>query len=351
MMDVPQVKGALPLLGHAIDLLRTPFSFFLEARSVGDVVEIRLGSQKVFVLNAPHWIRQVLVVDKDRFDEGSVFEKAWAPFGDVEALGRAATARTDEWLPGQRLAVDEEMRDIALTAISLPERGAAHVAEWRRAMPLVLKQITRQTFSPFAWLAGKKMRSVLPEAVVRMLASTEVRASTMSWALHHVGQDPEVEQRLHEEVDSVLAGREATVDDVPRLPYVRRILREAMRMHPLALVVRRARAEVVLGGHRYPEGTRFFISPHALHRDPRCFEDPQRFDPDRWRPERAACIKRECYLPCIDMGNVHAMADMAIVLAAIARRWRLVPAGDHTVRETLNGVTQVDALPMIADAR
>ncbi|WP_394840596.1 cytochrome P450 [Pendulispora brunnea] len=350
MMDVPQIKGGLPLLGHSIDLLRAPFAFFLEARAAGDVVEIRLGSQRVFVLNAPHLIRQVLVTDKERFDEGSVFENAWGRFGSTENLGRVTATRVGDWLPGQLVAVDEEMRDITLTAMS-PEWEKDRLPEWRDAMPLVLKQITRQTFSPFAWLAGKKMRSILPEEVVRLIASTEVRASTLSWALHHIGQHPLIEKRLHEEVDGVLPGRDATVEDVPRLPYLRRVLCEAMRMHPLALVVRRARSDVVLGGHRYPEGTRFFISPHALHRDPRCFVAPQRFDPDRWRPERAAAIKRECYIPSVDPGDAWALADMAIVLATVARRWRLVPAADHTVRETLNGVTQVDALPMIADAR
>ncbi|MFD1052307.1 cytochrome P450, partial [Kibdelosporangium lantanae] len=121
---------------------------------------------------------------------------------------------------------------------------------------------------------------VRDEVVTLLTGGIETTGLALSWFFHEVAAHPEVEQRWHEELDSVLAGRGATHDDVPKLPYTNRIAREVLRRYPIWLLMRRTNTDVVLGGIPVPKGTEITISPHAMHHDPRFFPDPDRFDVD-----------------------------------------------------------------------
>jgi len=176
------------------------------------------------------------------------------------------------------------------------------------------------------------------DQVLTFLSGSETGTSTLSWAFHVLGQRPDVERRLHAEVDEVLAGQAARYEDIPRLAYTTRFLTEALRLYsPGWLISRRTVTDTELGGHRLPGGTTILISFYAMHRDPTLFAEPDRFDPDRWLPERAASLPRFAMMPfgagqrkCI--ADSFGMAADTLALATIARRWRLRPLpGDRTL--------------------
>jgi len=176
-------------------------------------------------------------------------------------------------------------------------------------------------------------QQVRDEAMTIFLAGHETTANALTWTWYLVSEHPEASQRLHQEVDRVLQGRLPSVEDIPRLPYVERVVTEAMRLYPPAwLIGRRAIAEYAFGPYLAPPRAILIMSPFIVHRDARYFRDPERFDPDRWTPERKASLPPFAYFPfgggprrCI--GESFAWMELILIVATIAQRWdlRLVP--------------------------
>ncbi|MGP3978858.1 cytochrome P450 [Streptomyces sp. 8N114] len=199
-------------------------------------------------------------------------------------------------------------------------------------------------------------REVRDELVAILFAGTETTASTLAWAFHELAAHPEVEDRLLDEFRSVVGDRPVTSQDVPKLEYTDRVVREVSRLHAVPLLMRRVATPVQLGGTDLPVGTEIAFSLYALHRDPRLYESPERFDPDRWLPERSQDRPRESYIPfgsgnrkCI--GDGFAWMEIVIALATVLSRWRLEPVPGHSVREVASAVAHPDRLPMRAVPR
>ena len=173
------------------------------------------------------------------------------------------------------------------------------------------------------------------EAMTILLAGHETTANGLAWAWYLLAQHPDVQARLHAEVDEVLGGRPPGADDVARLAYTRMVLSEAMRCYPPAwIVVRRAVEECPLGDLVLPEGALVMMSPWVTHHDPKHYPDPFRFDPERWTPEAAAGRPRFAYYPFgggsrVCIGEHFAWMESILVLAALASRWQfeLAPGG------------------------
>jgi cytochrome P450 len=182
------------------------------------------------------------------------------------------------------------------------------------------------------------------EAMTIFLAGHETTAVALTWTWMLLARHPEVERRLHGELDEELDGRAPAVADLPRLEYTRRVLKESMRLYPPAwLIGRRALADVELGGYVVPAGSVVLLSPWVTHRDSRFFEEPLRFDPERWTTQAEAARPPFSYFPfgggvrrCI--GEPFALMEARLLLAAIARRWRLRLAPGMRV-ETLPRIT------------
>ncbi|WP_432923368.1 cytochrome P450 [Microbispora sp. CA-135349] len=180
---------------------------------------------------------------------------------------------------------------------------------------------------------GLSDAEVYDQVMTLLIGGTETTGNTMAWVLHLLARHPEIEERLHAEVDEVLGGRPPSFDDLPRLDFTWRVLNETLRMYPPAwLLTRVTTEETELAGRRLSAGTTVMYSPYALGRNPAVFEDPDRFDPDRWLPERAGHVPRGAMVPfsagsrkCI--GDGFGKAETTLTLAAIASRWRLRPAG------------------------
>ena len=175
------------------------------------------------------------------------------------------------------------------------------------------------------------------EAMTLLLAGHETTANAFAWTWYLLSQHPEVEARLHAEVDAVLGGRAPDVEDVPRLPYTRQVFAESMRCYPPAwIIARHAVEECPLGAFTLPQGALVLMSQWVTHHDPRYYPDPSRFDPERWTPEAAAGRPRFAYYPfgggsrlCI--GEQFAWMEGVLVIAALASRWRFRLAPGHRV--------------------
>ncbi|MFF4871651.1 cytochrome P450 [Streptomyces sp. NPDC003444] len=165
------------------------------------------------------------------------------------------------------------------------------------------------------------------QVLVFLLAGHETTATSLGFALHLLGLHPEARKRAREEVDGVLAGRTPGAADLDALPYVTRVLKEAMRLFPAAPVVgRRAVAATEIGGVAIPAGADVVVAPWVTHRHPDYWEDPERFDPDRFTPEAEAARPRYAWFPfgggpraCI--GQHFSMLESVIALAMILQRY------------------------------
>jgi cytochrome P450 len=178
---------------------------------------------------------------------------------------------------------------------------------------------------------GMTDRQLHDEIMTLFLAGHETTANVLSWTWYLLGQNPQVEEKLTEELSRVLSGRVPTPADLPRLAYTDTVLREAMRLYPPVWVIgRRALAPFRLGEYELPADTNVLISQLIMHKDARYFADPQRFDPDRWSANnpQAASLPRFAYFPfgggprvCIGAG--FAMMEALLLLATIAQQFRI----------------------------
>jgi cytochrome P450 len=184
---------------------------------------------------------------------------------------------------------------------------------------------------------GMTDRQIRDEAMTIFLAGHETTANALTWTWYLLSQSPEVERRLHEEIDRVLDGRLPSVADVERLPYTARVITESMRLYPPAwLVGRRAVNEYSIGPYYVPPRSIIVMSQWIVHRDPRYYVAPERFDPDRWTSEFKAALPRFAYFPfgggprqCI--GESFAWMELVLLVATLAQQWRFELVPGHQV--------------------
>jgi cytochrome P450 len=185
--------------------------------------------------------------------------------------------------------------------------------------------------------APMSRRQLKDEVMTLFLAGHETTATALSWTWYLLGKHPDVEQELHATLDRVLAGRLPMVDDLHALGYVERVVTEAMRLLPPVWAIGRQAIEPVqVGGYDLSKGTLVSMSQWVMHRDPRWFDQPDRFWPDRWLDSQSRKPPRFAYLPfgggprqCI--GNSFALLEATLLLATLARRYRLELVPDHPI--------------------
>ncbi|GGU66417.1 cytochrome P450 [Lentzea flava] len=305
----------------------------------------------------------------------------------ASTMARAAASLAARWQPGEIRVIENDMQELAVTivgeALFSTEMGHRAVEEVRRSIFTVIQQGMIRALSPSfveklpipgnrefdaaiarmkavvlqvieSWradgtdhgdvlsmllLAGMTDQQTYDEVLTLLTAGIETTAIALAWALYEVGRNPEIEHRLHAEVDAVLGGRPVTFADVASLTYTEQVVQETLRRYPIWFVMRRTLTDVQLGDVHLPAGAEVIVSPHALHHDERYFPEPRRFDPGRWTPEFAASLPRGAFIPfgggnrqCL--GNTFAHTEIVITLATIATRWRLVPTRPARVKFT-----------------
>ena len=181
-------------------------------------------------------------------------------------------------------------------------------------------------------LPGVDDDQVHDEIMTMLVAGVETVATTVCWTFHLLNKHPDSVVRVHNELERVLGGRPLEANDIPELVQLRRVVREALRLFPpVWLVRRRAAARLHMGGQDIPVGASVYFSPYSLHRDPRWFQEPERFRPDRWHPEVERTLPRGAYLPfgagvhrCV--GEAFAMTEVMTILATVLQGWEITSA-------------------------
>jgi cytochrome P450 len=398
------------LSGHLPEMRRDLLDFYLRsARDYGDCVSLRFGLRRVFFINHPTLIEQVLhsrhftkhyALRMNRLllgnglltSEGDfwlrqrrliqpVFQRerllSYAP--DMTAYTKR---QIDCWRDGDVRDLHAEMRQLTLAIAaktlfgadvagqseevgralkdamgtfgqrffriiripeSLPTPGNLRIRQAIRRLDDILYGLINQRRvqgqqkdllsillharheSDGTGMTDKQLRD---EAMTLFLAGHETTALALAWCWYLLAQHAEIVDKLQTELHQVLDGRLPTVADLPNLRYTEMIVQEVMRLYPPAYAIgRQAIQACTIGGYRVPSGSTILMSQWVIHRDPRFYDDPERFYPERWADGLAKRLPRYAYFPFgggtrICIGNTFALLELPLVLACIAQRYR-----------------------------
>ena len=205
---------------------------------------------------------------------------------------------------------------------------------------------------------GMTDRQIRDEVMTLFLAGHETTAVALTWTWYLLAQHPEATDRLNEELHSVLGGRLPDTEDVGRLPYTRMVLSESMRLYPPAYLTDRMTTKSWrVGDFEIPAGKYVFLCPYTMHRHPEYFPQPERFDPDRWTPEKIAERPKFSYFPFgggarVCIGEQFAWMEMVLVIATIAQKWKPTLANDRPVEtQALITLRPKDGVRMVLHRR
>jgi cytochrome P450 len=175
------------------------------------------------------------------------------------------------------------------------------------------------------------------EVMTLMLAGHETTANALTWTWYLLSQNPSAEDRLHEELEVVLAGRSPSIDDISSLPYTSMVVQEAIRLYPPAWIIgRKVVSDDEIGGYHIPAGSTVEMSPYLMHRHTSFWKHPKRFDPERFTPEASEKRPAFSYFPfgggprlCI--GRDFALLEARLILAGVASKYRLALSPGHPI--------------------
>jgi cytochrome P450 len=399
---------------------RDPLAFLPTlAREYGDIVTMRFYKFRVYYVNHPDYIEEVLVNQARKFIKGRILRANKGLFGNglltsegdfwlrqrrlaqpafhrarIAAYAETMVQFTERMLEGWRdretLDVHAEMMRLTLQIVAKTLFDAdvdADAREVGRALEAIMEHnsdFRRLILTP-SWLPtlrniraalatrrlnkiiyriigqrrsagrdagdllsmllqaqdedGSRMtdRQLRDEVITLFLAGHETTALTLSWTWWLLAQHPEAEEKLHAELDAVLGGRTPTLEDLPKLRYLDHIIAESMRLYPPAWGMARLTIEDAhIGGYTIRKGCGVSLSQWVVHRDPRWYESPDEFRPERWEGDLLKRLPRFAYFPfgggprqCI--GNTFAIMETALILATIAQKFRLRLVPGHTV--------------------
>lgn len=181
---------------------------------------------------------------------------------------------------------------------------------------------------------GLTAQQLRDEVLTIFIAGFETVASAMSFALDLLAHHPDVQDKIHAELDQTLGGRAISVADVRELTYLNMVFQEVMRLYPPVWTVSRAPLEDdEIGGYRVPAGATIQIAPYLVHRDPRWWDKPDQFWPEHFTKEREETRPRYAYMPFgggprVCLGRNFAMMEGPIVIGTLLQRFRLSPGTD-----------------------
>ncbi len=395
-------------------LRRDRIEFLTGQAALGDVTTFRMGPARVYFINHPDLVRDVLVVNAHKFIKGRALQRARTLLGDglltseneahlrqrrmiqpafhrlriaeyARAMTEYADKMADSWRDGDVRDIDQEMMRLTLQIVAktlfdanvesdaddvgrslttivemfnllllpfsevlekLPFPQSIRLRRARKTLDKIIYKIIderrltsedRGDLLSMLLLAqdeddGTAMsdKQIRDEVMTLFLAGHETTANAMTWTWYLLSQNPEKEAKLHEEIDRVLAGRVPAIDDVPNLKYTEHVIAESMRLYPPAWAVGRYAVEDhQLDGYSIPAGSTVLASQYILQRDPRFWDRPDEFLPERFETQSVKeAGQKNIYFPfgggvrrCI--GESFAWAEGILLLATLARKWKL----------------------------
>lgn len=233
------------------------------------------------------------------------------------------------------LPMPARLRSFVSPATQSPERAALR----EQLLGLIQERLVCGYAGPqdFLWRIahGVDRQTGLPLPLAEMrdeassqLAAGEASVRALTWIWYLLALHPDVEAKLHAELDIVLGEDVLQPDHLKQLVYTRRVLDEVIRLYPpIPVIVRQAQRADVIGGLRVPRRAIVIVSPYVVHRHRRLWSDPDVFDPDRFQEDKSMGRPRFAYIPFsagpgVCTGSSFAMMQMMIVVAILARRYR-----------------------------
>lgn len=196
------------------------------------------------------------------------------------------------------------------------------------------------------------------EVMTMLLTSHETVAVALTSTLYLLAEHPDEYAKLEREVDEVLGGRAPTMADIEDLSYTKMVLQESLRLYPSVYATpRTSRGPDRISGYDIDGDAIVTLSPYLTHRHPDYWPEPERFDPQRFAPDRSAIGPDQAYIPfgrgprtCI--GGHFAMTEATLIVAMVAQRYRLRPVPGHPLDlEPLITLHPRDGLPMTVHER
>jgi cytochrome P450 len=206
----------------------------------------------------------------------------------------------------------------------------AKKAQGAQSTDLLAKLIDAQDDETGKGMSDQQLRD---EVMTLFLAGHETTSTWMTWAFYLLSQHPEAHERIQTELQTVLGDRPVQFDDLSRLEYLGRFLDETLRLYPpVWAVAREALEDDQIGGYRIEKGAGVGIAIYNLHRNPKYWDKPDQFDPDRFLPEREKQRPKYAFIPFsggprVCIGNHFAMIEAQMLMATWLRqvRWKLSP--------------------------
>jgi cytochrome P450 len=299
----------------------------------------RARSGEPFDVSAQMSMLTLDVVGRTLFGRGLADQSDRVSAGLLEAL-ELMNDRVTSFVPSPMWwpsAANRRLRH----AIGTLDRVVYEIIETRRRDPESGGDLLSMLMQARDEETGESMtdRQLRDEVMTFLLAGHETTAMALSWTWYLLARHPEVERRLATEVASALGGRTPAAEDLPRLPYARQVVEEAMRLYPpVAGFVRQAVRPDTIAGYQVPKGAIINIVPWVTHRHPAFWDHPDRFDPDHFAPDAVQKRPRFAYLPfsggprlCI--GNEFALMEAQLVIAMTLQRYRLRLTAERPVVE------------------
>jgi cytochrome P450 len=391
----------VPLVGELWSFLHDRLAFFEACARSGPAVRVRLGPRRALVLSDPDLVREVFVHEAKYFvrgitaaplrsllgeglllSEGDVWRRQRRDLSPLFGRDRAATwipsiesaaaALLSRWRDGDRRDVHYEMHRLTLDVaarlflgISAGDDGRLHPAleaildrevlrgtirlgplRWpvrssaatRALDDLVDRQIAdagSSVGSPFIEAIGgtaRDRRELRDQLVTLIFTAQDTTAVALSWLWHLVSRNERVESELRTEIEGpVLPGNQLH-------PYLSAVLNETLRLFPPVIAQgRESIGDCTIGGVPVRRGDLVMFSQWVIHRDPRWFDQPEVFLPERWRDGLQERLHPFAYFPFgggrrICVGRELALAVAGTVVPIIARRFRLLPIPGHEPR-------------------
>jgi pentalenene oxygenase len=401
--------GALPFIGHGLQILRRPLEFMISLPEYGDLVAIRMGPRRAYAVCHPELLHQVLSDDRTFDKGGPLFERTRDFMGNglitcthddhrrqrrlvqpafhrrhlasyCQVVERELEKLQEPWREGRTIDAYREFYGLGInvvmrTLFSSRVRDRT-VEEIKQSYDVVVNNIVRMMLPDavrrLPTLGNRRFHAALDtldtvvagivedyrhggadhgdllslllsakdeggtgisdrelrDQIITMLAAgAEAGAAALTWAVWLLAEHPDVLAQLQDEVDTVLDGRAASWADLPSLGYTENVVTEVLRLYGSGWILTRVtRRNAELAGCVLPAGTIVVYSPYAIHRSPGVYDQPEVFNPDRWKCRRPSELPRGSFVPfghaarkCV--GDAQAMAEAVLALATIVSRW------------------------------
>jgi cytochrome P450 len=413
MQTVTAVPGACPLIGHIPKLLPGALDFLLDCQKYGEMVEIRLGKSKTYLVFDPNLVGDVLVKEQANYVLSSgmkVFQKLageglftnYTPTwqrqrqliqpalhqkqvqGYVETIISKTNAVLDSW---EQEGINEIDLKSELTQLTLQiildllfktdnstgqlKSGAEALGGFleyfskrmlkmvkfpdfvptpdnRKAVQnmhtlnqIVKKLIDQKRLQPDNSLLstlisakdedgdGMSDKQLRDEVVTLYAAGHETTAISLVWAIYLILSNPKVLAKVKAELEMVLGGNAPTAHTLRQLTYLDAVLKETLRLYPATWIVsRRTTGERQIGAYTVPAGIDLWVVTYALHRDPKYWDEPEQFKPERWLNSILPHRHKFSYLPFgagerFCPGRELALTEGLIILAQLLSRFEL----------------------------